>query len=1054
MSDSSKIREDWALKDKRQFCKQSCTKISQGLDKLDNRSSERAIWELFQNARDLAHRDESGRKVAHIRITVTPDEFIFSHQGRSFTHDSFSSLVKQVSAQEKENEDSVGQYGTGFLTTHSFGRRILINGSLDMEDLVPGKYVDIDNFVIDREFDDIPSFVDKMAAQLVEIDKYADGPFTSDCRDWTELRYQLSSVEGATEKVAKGLEEALKVMPYVMTINEPIGDVVIKDLTKSRVIKFSKQQLPDENGLKVMRISIEDNGQISHKKIYYLQSADGNDTVILPLKSASEAESLSGIAKLFVFFPLLGTETFGMDAIFHSNRFIPVEERDALHLPVSNVIARSKYEANVRVLNEMSELLLSYYRQHVNEISDWHKIISLTFDCLHNKEAMTNQFFIDFKKNWVAAYEQLPIVEIDGRRQSILSGNVRVYAPTLNMVLKSELKEWQTAVYNAAKQIGRLPSEDLILEWGDTIGTWYTDNETCFISNETIAAKLSQTDCSREILLNFDKYLCAADAYATFDNFALLLNYNGEKKLKSEVSDAATIPGWLIELVKFFIPSAVAKFADREFSRLTPLTEYNRGDLRKDLNEALSVLAKDSFKKQYNPTVAPIDTLVPLAKICMIVRSSTMDNYRTKAMSVICNHLGINYSTIELPALNSDERDLTEIPFQHLTENICLEISLGNQEWVGQNIAYIHALHEALHEWVYYRGNDRNDGLAHKYAIFPNQLNEPMLASDLKIGNEIPDELMNLYQTVLGIDLRTRLVNNDFTGFIAIESLDAAEVAKEIEVKLEEEGFKRNSVLDIIDLIDTDNRYAGWFSHIAEKKAEIFMKQVNPQCKDSVYRLMKIDDPNKLNLLANLADEVNIDEILRLAKATIIKQRNEKADFDYKYNLGKYVEDLLREHLTTQLGDINCGISVEEAQCGQDLIIKLDNTIVYRLEVKSRWGTDQSVEMSPLQMRTGVAYKDAYALCCVNMAGTDQRLVEQHIYPDVQHTLSRIKVLSNIGHLASDLTEATDASGDGVHLGGNYSCIVPQKVFSEHGIEFSTLLDCIKQRCKEIAASR
>lgn len=172
------IKEAWEIEQKRVFCKQSCTKISQGLDKLDPRSGERAIWELIQNARDLARTNDLGEKKAHIKITLTPDEFIFAHKGRPFNHDSLTSLVMQVSSQEKETGDAVGQYGTGFLTTHAFGRKLYITGSLSMEPQLPGEFVDIENFEIDRTFDEMPEFVDKVAHQLHNINKYADNPTT------------------------------------------------------------------------------------------------------------------------------------------------------------------------------------------------------------------------------------------------------------------------------------------------------------------------------------------------------------------------------------------------------------------------------------------------------------------------------------------------------------------------------------------------------------------------------------------------------------------------------------------------------------------------------------------------------------------------------------------------------------------------------------------------------------------------------------------------------------------------------------------------------------
>lgn len=90
-------------------------------------------------------------------------------------------------------------------------------------------------------------------------------------------------------------------MPYVMTINEPIGDITLSNEIDGKMIRFTKEQLPDENGLKVMGIHIHGNDEVSLKKVYYLQSQDGDDAIILPLCDAYTAESLDGIAKLFVF---------------------------------------------------------------------------------------------------------------------------------------------------------------------------------------------------------------------------------------------------------------------------------------------------------------------------------------------------------------------------------------------------------------------------------------------------------------------------------------------------------------------------------------------------------------------------------------------------------------------------------------------------------------------------------------------------------------------------------------------------------------------------------
>ena len=128
-----KLRKEEAHKrELRQNVKSHCTKIRDGIRKNGSTSGKRAIWELFQNAGDLAKDGSS----AEIRIILNEDTFIFAHKGKSFTYDSLCSLVKQVSSQEKEDDDTVGQYGTGFLTTHKFGRKIVINGSMLISEMI------------------------------------------------------------------------------------------------------------------------------------------------------------------------------------------------------------------------------------------------------------------------------------------------------------------------------------------------------------------------------------------------------------------------------------------------------------------------------------------------------------------------------------------------------------------------------------------------------------------------------------------------------------------------------------------------------------------------------------------------------------------------------------------------------------------------------------------------------------------------------------------------------------------------------------------------------
>jgi len=173
----NKTPEQLALeeKDRRTNLKKFCNSILQKIGELDNYSGDRAIWELCQNARDLSNE-------AEIRITLDEMGLTFAHKGKPFNEDELLSLVKQVSSEGKENSDSAGQFGTGFVTTHYFNRKFYLNGSFRTS---TGKVFDLNRFEIDRSEDDVNKFIKMMDNQIQSVYKLLNNP-QSPLREWTE----------------------------------------------------------------------------------------------------------------------------------------------------------------------------------------------------------------------------------------------------------------------------------------------------------------------------------------------------------------------------------------------------------------------------------------------------------------------------------------------------------------------------------------------------------------------------------------------------------------------------------------------------------------------------------------------------------------------------------------------------------------------------------------------------------------------------------------------------------------------------------------------------
>ncbi len=110
------------------------TKILQHMDRIRNISDEsqarRWVMELLQNARDCAYKDVGVR----VRIELLNDKLIFSHSGMPFRIKDVLSIINQVTS-KVSSEETVGQFGTGFMTTFLLSDSVTISSVLKEEGL-------------------------------------------------------------------------------------------------------------------------------------------------------------------------------------------------------------------------------------------------------------------------------------------------------------------------------------------------------------------------------------------------------------------------------------------------------------------------------------------------------------------------------------------------------------------------------------------------------------------------------------------------------------------------------------------------------------------------------------------------------------------------------------------------------------------------------------------------------------------------------------------------------------------------------------------------------
>lgn len=130
------------------------------------RFRKRWVWELLQNARDA-----SSPGGVNVWLIEERDRLVFRHNGLPFTYKSVAHLIYHGSTKyDLTDSGPIGQFGTGFLTTHLISKTVGVKGKTD-----DGKGF---SFLLDRRGDNAERLRAAMEASWKAFtEALADGPF-------------------------------------------------------------------------------------------------------------------------------------------------------------------------------------------------------------------------------------------------------------------------------------------------------------------------------------------------------------------------------------------------------------------------------------------------------------------------------------------------------------------------------------------------------------------------------------------------------------------------------------------------------------------------------------------------------------------------------------------------------------------------------------------------------------------------------------------------------------------------------------------------------------
>lgn len=1040
LEELKKLQNEKRAKERRQDNKQHATKIDQGLRQIDSQTGPaRAIWELCQNARDLS-------EDCHIRIELTDNLFKFSHNGKPFDMDSLSSLIKQVSGQYKENDDTVGQYGTGFLTTHYYGMSFKLYGSYQIGE---NMFIDLNGFEIDRSHESIDELIGKLTDQLMETDKLLNDSYSSEQQEWTVFEYNLPANhrQGASE----GVKAAILQMPYVMLFNDRITECVVDDYINNVHVTFRKSQRPDEKGLKKMRIDIIRNGVEEPMDIFYLESVDGAERIALPLETATKTRNIDSISKLFMHFPLLGTEDFGFNFVFHSHNFKPVEKRDGLYLPDGNDNNKKEVGQNLDVLSRMQKILFGWLEEHITEIENSQTIAKLYFNPGKYENSHKEQYINGLRNTWASFYAKLPMIPTDKGLMTVTESELYLLDKEIVNCISSEenISFLSTVRYYAQlDEKYTLPIEKECLAWSDIVYNWGTLDVEPFISVEDIVDNVKE---DLDELHNFLLFLKACNYNSLFTQKALIPNREGILHKANELREASEITPDLYEIIRPIIKSDTDRFVNEKYHDIYDYVVYSREDLRDDIKKAIDNLHESISNSDGINSFLNMNDELAIINYCSAFSISNGNNVRNRLMPIICHYEGVEYHEMVIHKLSENEVDIYDNAFRFLVEYELYKLSCNEVEWVKNNL---NLYKDFLEEVTSVSSFKKQIG---QYSIFPNHYCSLCLADDIKkntIDEDKCEDLLRIYEQEIGDDLREGLVHKEFEEYWEFDELNAEDICKEIEEKLADDDYSSKTTIEIIEKIDSDEESWGkLFKNIRDNKQNIFFKNaVSGNKKNDVYRLMK-NDEYTLATLADLAEHNNLPDILNRAQKLIEQERQERANFEVMYSIGKHIEDMIRSEITEELSDklqvrtassYEDNIVVDDIQNGQDIIISYNNQDVFYIEVKSKRNFLSPAYMSKNQIKMACKNADKYALCCVDLSSAQCEDIDNpKIDEIIPHTIFKNDIGSLLLPLVTSVLKADEDFEDKeIKLNGDYSASIPKKIFTE-GLNMNEMIEVI-----------
>jgi hypothetical protein len=315
----------------------------------DPKHRQRWIWELMQNAQDVAIGNE-----VNVSIIYDGRQVTFTHNGQDFSEEDITHLIYHGSS-KPGLAGKTGKFGTGFMTTHLLSKKVRVKGSLQ-----DGRSFD---FILDRLATD---GVDMLRVLDASWEGFKASIKPNDPQSVTSFTYIDLTVTDTLATVEPVLASMTELMPPVMAFSGIIKKVSINN-------RGTEQEFYVKDDTKVDEIHISCTSPAGTTVLLTRDIPSLNTKIAIP---SDESGNIILLAKttprLFITFPLVGTDlAFPLPFLIHSQKFEPNKEREKIWIEADTpetAVNKSILDAAFNAYHECCEKVAgvpSYHQTHL-----------------------------------------------------------------------------------------------------------------------------------------------------------------------------------------------------------------------------------------------------------------------------------------------------------------------------------------------------------------------------------------------------------------------------------------------------------------------------------------------------------------------------------------------------------------------------------------------------------------------------------------------------------------------------------------------------------------